>query len=66
MASTPDGSVVDEIYSVEDGPLLPRAQEKIVEENRKLSQPLQDITVTETEAVVQGVHAHVGDMIQIF
>ena len=37
----------------------------MVEENGKPPQPPEDIAVTETEAVVQVVHAHVGDMIQI-
>ena len=45
--------------------LLPGAQEEMVEENEELPQPLQDITVTETQMVVQVVHAHMGDMIQI-
>ena len=44
---------------------LPEAQEEMIEENRELPQPLQDIAMTETQAVVQVVHACMGDTFQI-
>ena len=53
------------LIQVRKNPLSPRDQEKMVEENGKPPWPPEDITVTETEAVVQVVLTHVGDMIQI-
>ena len=41
MATTPDGSVVDEVNSGEDDPIPPRGlQEEMIEENGELPQPL--------------------------
>ena len=64
MATTPDGSVVEEVNSGEDNPVPPRgALEEMIEENGEPPQPITDSAVTETQAVVQ-VHACMGDTFQ--
>ena len=40
-------------------PLLPRAQEKTVEENKELPRPLQDIAVTDPSGGAGGAHSPV-------
>ena len=63
MASTPNGSVVDEINAGEDGPPPPKGSGRDDRGEHVTSPPLEDIAVIETKQVV---HTHVGDIIQIF
>ena len=64
MASTPDGTVIDEITEEgEDETPLPRAQERMTGKNAQPPHPLEDITAIETKQVVC---THIGDIIQIF
>ena len=45
--ATPDGSVVDEVNSVEDGPPPPKGSRRDDRGEWETSQPLVDITVVE-------------------
>ena len=64
MATTPNGSVVEEVNSGEDDPVPPRGmQEEMIEENGEPPQPIMDSAVMETQAVVQ-VHTRMGDTFQ--
>ena len=64
MASTPNGSMIDEITDAgEDGSPSQGLKKGITGKNPQPPHPLEDIAVIETEVVVR---THMGYIIQIF